>query len=154
MANGGVVSGQSGAQESPLLKQVSAVAHDLASIAHKSNMDARQVAYLLRAASGMYMPPERAFEYAKQILTGDANGLIQRFMMYKPSIRTFARLNDMMGGKVSFMGTKHMGPNMKRMKGEKSIAQTKSSVENALDSDVVKSKPVMAKALKKLNQGL
>jgi hypothetical protein len=143
MAKGGEVS---------LASQVEDVAHDLASIAHKNKLDQRQLAYLLKAASGMYLPPDRAMEYANQILTADVNGLLQRFQTYQPSMRTFARLNEMMGGKVNFMGKGHMGDQMRRMKGEEGLQRTQENIQSALESDVVKSKPIMAKALKALNK--
>ena len=100
----------------------------------------------------MYMPPERAMQYAQQIMTGDVPGIIQRFRTYVPSIRTFARLNEMMGGKHKFMGSEQMGKHMQRMKGLDSLQRTKEHVESAMGSDVVKSRPVMAKALKKISK--
>jgi hypothetical protein len=129
-------------------EQVTAVASDLASIARKDNLDQRHVAYLLKVASGMYMPPERAMEFAGQIMLGDAEALISRFKTYRPSIRTFARLNQMMGGKHKFMRGNHMGANMMRMKGEEALMKTKENLEGAMDSEIVRSRPAMKKALK------
>ena len=100
----------------------------------------------------MYMPPERAMQFAGQIMTGDVPGLIQRFRTYGPSIRTFARLNEMMGGKHKFMGSGHMGKQMQRMKGVDGLDRMKQHVEGIMDSDVVKARPVMAKALKKISK--
>jgi len=145
-AQGGSVTPESAAQ------QVANVAHDIAHIAHKDKLDQRHLAYLLKVASGMYLPADRAMQYAQQILTGDINGLLQRFRTYVPSIRTFARLNEMMGGKHKFMGTGHMGKQMKRMKGLDSLQRTKEATEGVMDSDVVKSRPVMAKALKNISK--
>ena len=145
-AQGGPVTPASATQ------QVANVAHDLASIAHKDRLDQRHLAYLLKVASGMYMPPERAMQFAGQILTGDVPGLIQRFRTYVPSIRTFARLNEMMGGKHDFMGSGHMGKEMQRMKGVDGLNRMKEHVEGVMDSDVVKSRPSMAKALKKISK--
>jgi hypothetical protein len=128
-------------------EQVTAVASDLANIARKDNLDQRHVAYLLKVASGMYMPPERAMEFAGQIMLGDAEALISRFKTYRPSIRTFARLNQMMGGKHKFMRGNHMGANMMRMKGEEALMKTKENLEGAMDSEIVRSRPAMKKAL-------
>jgi hypothetical protein len=128
-------------------EQVTAVASDLANIARKDHLDQRHLAYLLKVASGMYMPPERAMEFAGQIMLGDAEALISRFKTYRPSIRTFARLNQMMGGKHKFMQGNHMGANMMRMKGEEALMKTKENLEGAMDSEIVRSRPAMKKAL-------
>jgi hypothetical protein len=61
-------------------------------------------------------------------------------------------LNEMMGGKVNFMGKGHMGDQMRRMKGEEGLQRTQENIQAALESDVIKSKPIMAKALKALNK--
>ena len=134
------------------LKQLTNVVHDLASIAHRDKLDQRHLAYLLKVASGSFMPPERAMQFAGQIMTGDIAGLLERFRTYVPSMRTFARLNEMMGGKHSFMGSGHMGKRMQRMKGVDGLNRMKESAEGAMDSDVIKSRPSMAKALKKLRK--
>ena len=141
---------QGGAVDLP--EQVSLVAHDIARIAHKDRLDQRHLAYLLKVASGMYMPPERAMQFAGQIMTGDVPGLIQRFRTYVPSMRTFARLNEMMGGKHKFMGSGHMGKEMQRMKGVDALQRTKDAIDYAMDSDVVRDRPAMLKALKKLSK--
>ena len=133
-------------------EQVSLVAHDIARIAHKDRLDQRHLAYLLKVASGTLMPPERAMEFAGQIMTGDTNGLMQRFQTYIPSARTFARLNEMLGGKHDFMGSGHMGKNMQRMKGVDALQRTKDALEAAMDSDVVRDRPAMSKALKRLSK--
>ena len=151
-ANGGTVVQPDISQK--MLEKIAAVAHDLAAISHKNKMDQRQLAYLLKAASGMYMPADRAMQFAGQIMAGDANGLLQRFKTYRPSVRTFARLNEMMGGKVKFMGSGHIGRQMQRMKGQRNLQQVDASITDALDSDIVKSKPIMMKALKKLKKGI
>jgi hypothetical protein len=132
--------------------QIRNVTHDIARIAHKDKLDQRHLAYLLKVASGMYMPADRAMQYAQQIMIGDVDGLIQRFRAYRGSIVTFARLNQMMGGKHKFMGSDQMGKHMQRMKGLDSLNRTKDAVEGAMGSDVVKSRPVMAKALKKISK--
>jgi hypothetical protein len=142
-ANGGPIN---------LPEQVSNVAHDIARIAHKDRLDQRHLAYLLKVASGTFMPPERAMEFAGQIMTGDTASLMQRFQTYVPSARTFARLNEMLGGKHNFMGNGHMGKEMQRMKGVDALQQTKDALDAAMDSDVVRNHPAMAKALKKLSK--
>jgi hypothetical protein len=157
-AQGGAVTGyaKGGAAKAPAFntieEQVTAVASDLANIARKDNLDQRHLAYLLKVASGMYMPPERAMEFAGQIMLGDAEGLISRFKTYRPSIRTFARLNQMMGGKHKFMSGDHMGGAMMRMKGEEALMKTKEQAESMMDSDVVKSRPAMKKSLEAFNK--
>jgi hypothetical protein len=157
-AQGGAVTGyaKGGAAKAPAFRtideQVTAVASDLASIARKDHLDQRHLAYLLKVASGMYMPPERAMEFAGQIMLGDAEGMISRFKTYRPSIRTFARLNQMMGGKHQFMSGDHMGGAMMRMKGEEALMKTKENAESVMDSDVVKSRPAMKKALEAFNK--
>ena len=153
-AQGGSVRGyaQGGPVTSSLPEQIRNVAHDLASIAHKDKLDQRHLAYLLKVASGMYLPADRAMQYAQQIMTGDINGLLQRFQTYRGSIVTFARLNQMMGGKHKFMGSDQMGKHMQRMKGLDSLQRTKEATEGVMDSDVVKSRPVMAKALKNISK--
>ena len=143
---------QGGAVDLP--DQVSAVAHNLAEIAHRDRLDQRHLAYLLKVASGTLMPPERAMEYAAQIMTGDTNGLMQRFQTYVPSARTFARLNEMLGGKHKFMSKGNMGKEMQRMKGVDALQRTKDAIDYAMDSDVVRDRPAMLKALKKLSKGL
>lgn len=102
----------------------------------------------------MNLPPERAMEFAGQIMVGDAAGLMQRFQTYVPSARTFARLNEMMGGKHDFMGKGHMGKEMQRMKGVDALQRTKDALDAAMDSDVVRDRPAMAKALKRLSKGI
>jgi hypothetical protein len=134
------------------LEQLTNVVHDLASIAHRDKLDQRHLAYLLKVASGSFMPPERAMQFAGQIMTGDIAGLLQRFRTYVPSMRTFARLNEMMGGKHKFMGSGHMGKNMQRMKGVDGLNRMKESAEGAMESDVVRDRPAMAKALKNLSK--
>jgi hypothetical protein len=133
-------------------EQVTAVAHDLASIAHRDHLDQRHLAYLLKVASGMYMPADRAMQYARQIMMGDVDGLMQRFQTYGSSMRTLARLNQMMGGKHDFMGKNHMGKRMQRGKGVDALQRTKEHVESAMESDIVQSRPVMHKALKRLSK--
>jgi hypothetical protein len=147
-ANGGSVNSSS----SGLRNQVSAIAHDIARIAHKDQLDQRHLAYLLNVASGMYMPQERAMHYAQQIMTGDVNGLLQRFQTYKASMRTLARLNEMMGGKHELLGKNHMGKQMQRGKGIDSLQRMRDAVDSVINSDVVKSRPVMAKALGKIRK--
>lgn len=137
-----------------LPEQVATVAHDIARIAHKDRLDQRHLAYLLKAASGMNLPPERAMEFAGQIMVGDTVGLMQRFQTYVPSARTFARLNEMMGGKHDFMGKGHMGKEMQRMKGVDALQRTKDALDAAMDSDVVRDRPAMTKALKRLSKGI
>jgi hypothetical protein len=139
-------------QKSPksMPEQVSEVAQDLASIAIKERIDIPHLAYLLMVSSGMYMPHDRAVDYAQQIMNNDVNGLMQRFQKYKLSAQTFARLNEMMGGKHDFLGSGHLGPRMKKTKGEKSLQWTKKAAQSVLDSEVVKSRPVMDKALRKI----
>ena len=135
-----------------LPEQVANVAHDMARIAHKDKLDQRHLAYLLRAASGSLMPPDRAMEFAGQIMTGDSAGLMQRFQTYVPSARTFARLNEMLGGKHEFMGKGHLGKEMQRMKGVDALQRTKDALDAAMDSDVVRDRPAMRKALKRLSK--
>jgi hypothetical protein len=135
-----------------LPEQVSNVAHDIARIAHKDRLDQRHLAYLLKIASGTLMPPDRAMEFAGQIMTGDTTGLMQRFQTYVPSARTFARLNEMLGGKHDFMGKGHMGKEMQRMKGVDALQRTKDAIDVAMDSDIVKDRPAMRKALKRLSK--
>jgi hypothetical protein len=154
-AQGGSVRGYAeGGEVAPgsFPEQVRNVAHDIARIAHKDKLDQRHLAYLLKVASGMYLPADRAMEYARQIMTGDINGLLQRFQTYRGSAVTFARLNQMMGGKHDIMNGDQMGSHMQRMKGLDSLQRTKEHVEGVMDSDVVKSRPVMAKALKNLSK--
>ena len=85
-------------------------------------------------------------------MTGDSAGLMQRFQTYVPSARTFARLNEMLGGKHDFMGKGHMGKQMQRMKGVDALQRTKDALDAAMDSDVVRDHPAMSKALKKLSK--
>lgn len=152
-ADGGEVEAPAAAAKSAdLPEQVSNVAHDIARIAHKDRLDQRHLAYLLKAASGMYMPPERAMHYAQQIMTGDVDGLLERFQTYGSSIRTFARLNQMLGGKNDFMGKNHMGKRMQRGKGIDALQRTKEHVDSAMESEVVQSRPAMHKALKRLSK--
>ena len=153
-AEGGEVEAPKAVATANLPEQVALVAHDIARIAHKDRLDQRHLAYLLKAASGMNLPPERAMEFAQQIMTGDAAGLMQRFQTYVPSARTFARLNEMMGGKHDFMGKGHMGKEMQRMKGVDALQRTKDALDAAMDSDVVRDRPAMTKALKRLSKGI
>lgn len=132
--------------------QVANVASDIAAIARKDGMDLRHLAYLVRVASGMFIPPERAIEYAKQIMNNDVVGLMRRFQKYRASARTLARLNEMVGGKHKFLGTDNMGEIMMRTKGDDALQQTKQAVESALDSNVIKSRPAMAKALNNIKK--
>jgi len=133
-------------------EQVDEVASDIAAIAHNDGMDLRHLAYLIRVASGMFIPPERAIEYAKQIMNGDVVGLMRRFQKYKSSAHTFARLNEMMGGPHKFLGSDHMGPRMHRTKGKEAMQRTREAVGSALGSSVLKSRPVMAEALNKISK--
>jgi hypothetical protein len=59
----------------------------------------KQLAYLIRAASGMNVPVERAEEFAKQIIRRDTEGLAVRFKKYSNAKRTLMRLNAMLGGR-------------------------------------------------------
>ena len=145
-ADGGAVAPTS------LPDQIRNVTHDIARLAHKDHLDQRHLAYLLKVASGMYMPADRAMHYAQQIMTGDVDGLMQRFQTYGSSMRTFARLNQMLGGKHDFMGKNHMGKRMQRGKGVDALQRTKEHVESAIESDVVQSRPIMHKALKRLSK--
>jgi hypothetical protein len=45
-----------------------------------------------------------------------------------------------------------MGKEMQRMKGVDALQRTKDSLDAAMDSDVVRDRPAMAKALKKLSK--
>ena len=145
MADGGAVGGAH-----PLVDKVAEVASEIAGKAKEDNLDPRQLAYLIRVTSGMYIPPDRAMEFANQIMTGDVQGLMQRFMTYKNSIRTFARLDEMLGGKQDLMRKTQMGHRMQRRMGSEALERTADSIDSVFDSDVIKSKPSMAKALKKL----
>jgi hypothetical protein len=58
----------------------------------------------------------------------------------------------MLGGKHEFMGRTHMGEGMRRGKGVDALQRTKEAIDGAIESDVVKDRPVMRKALKKLSK--
>ena len=132
-------------------EQIAEVANDIATIAHNDGMDLRHLAYLVRVASVMSVPPERAIVYAKQIMDGDVVGLMRRFQKYRHSARTLGRLNQMLGGKRKFLGTGHMGRSM-RSRGDDALQQTRQAVEGVMGSNVVKSRPAMAKALNRINK--
>lgn len=104
-ASGGVVrryaeGGQVGAapQSFDLAPKVSDTAKDVAMLAKKGDIDQRKLAYLLKAASTGTMPPGPAFEFAREILTGNTQSLIQRFNTYPRSIRVLARVDLALGG--------------------------------------------------------
>lgn len=59
----------------------------------------KELARLIRLASGMSVPKERASEFARQIIDQDVNGLAQRFKKYGNAQRTLMRLNAILGGK-------------------------------------------------------
>jgi len=136
--------------EKSMPEQILQVTQDLAEIATKDRIDIPHLAYLLMVASGMYMPHNRAVDYANQIMNHDVNGLMQRFQQYKLSSQTLARLNEMMGGKHKLLDSGHLGPRMKKTKGKKALQRTKEAAQSVLDSQVVKSRPIMDKALRKI----
>jgi len=75
-----------------------AVANEVSSLAQKGGLDAKKVAFLIRMASTNTIPPDKADEFAAQVLSRDANGLLRRFERYPRAIRILARLDASLGG--------------------------------------------------------
>jgi hypothetical protein len=78
-----------------------AVANEVSSLAQKGGLDAKKVAFLIRMASTNTIPPDKADEFAAQVLSRDANGLLRRFERYPRAIRILARLDSALGGKAA-----------------------------------------------------
>ena len=79
-------------------RTTAAVANEVTMLAEKGNLDAKKVAFLIRMASTNTIPPDKAAEFAAQILSQDANGLLRRFERYPRAIRILARLDAALGG--------------------------------------------------------
>jgi hypothetical protein len=77
---------------------VSSAVREITNKADKAGLKVPQLAYMIRVASGMNMPPERAKEFAQQILMNDIYGLSERFKKYSNAQRTLMRVNAMIGG--------------------------------------------------------
>lgn len=77
---------------------VSSAVREISDKADKADLKVPQLAYMIRVASGMNMPPERAREFAQQILMHDIYGLTERFNKYSNAQRTLMRVNAMIGG--------------------------------------------------------
>ena len=72
---------------------------------HADGVPVRQLAYMVRVASGMNVPQERAVHFAQQILDHDEAGLNERFQKYGNAKRTLTRLNAMLTGKKHKFGS-------------------------------------------------
>jgi hypothetical protein len=75
-----------------------AVANEVTALAQKGGLDAKKIAFLIRMASTNTIPPDKADEFAAQILAQDANGLLRRFERYPRAIRILSRLDAALGG--------------------------------------------------------
>ena len=72
---------------------------------HADGVPVRQLAHLIRVASGMNVPQDRAVHFAQQILDHDEAGLNERFQKYGNAKRTLTRLNAMLTGKKHKFGS-------------------------------------------------
>ena len=98
-AKGGIadlVNKPKGAVDIP--QTTAAVANEVSSLAQKGGLDAKKVAFLIRMASTNTIPPDKADEFAAQVMSRDANGLLRRFERYPRAIRILARLDASLGG--------------------------------------------------------
>jgi hypothetical protein len=77
---------------------VSSAVREISDKADKAGLKVPQLAHMIRVASGMNMPPERAREFAQQILMHDLYGMTERFNQYSNARRTLMRVNAMIGG--------------------------------------------------------
>ena len=94
-ASGGSVSNGSGHSRGA---GTAAAVREISDKADNANLKVPQLAHMIRVASGMNMPPERAREFAQQILMHDLYGLTERFNKYSNARRTLMRVNAMIGG--------------------------------------------------------
>ena len=74
------------------------VLSEISLIAKKGNLDAGKIAFLLRMASTNTIPPEKAAEFAAEILARDTASILRRVERYSRALRMLARLDLALGG--------------------------------------------------------
>jgi hypothetical protein len=97
VADGKAEGGQVKFAKGGAVEDISKLVTETAVRAH--DVPPKQLAYLIRAASGMNVPADRADEFARQIIRRDTDGLAARFKKYSNAKRTLMRLNAMLGGR-------------------------------------------------------
>jgi hypothetical protein len=75
-----------------------AVANEVVALSQKGKLDAKKISFLIRMASTNTIPPDKADEFAAQILAQDTDGLLRRFERYPRAIRILSRLDASLGG--------------------------------------------------------
>jgi len=74
------------------------VLNEISIISKKGNLDAGKIAFLLRMASTNTIPPEKAAEFAAEILARDTSSILRRVERYSRALRMLARLDLALGG--------------------------------------------------------
>jgi hypothetical protein len=93
-AEGGAVNGAGMSPED----RVGETAADVANLIQEGEMDQRKLAYLIRMASTGTIAPDKAYEFAEEILAQNVPALMQRFARYPRAIRILARVDLALGG--------------------------------------------------------
>jgi hypothetical protein len=79
-------------------ERVGETAADVANLIQEGDMDQRKLAYLIRMASTGTIAPDKAYEFAEEILAQNVPALMQRFARYPRAIRILARVDLALGG--------------------------------------------------------
>ena len=79
-------------------QSVSITAKDIAQLAEDGDLDQRKIAYLIRMASTGTIEPDKAFEFAGEIMSVNVPALMMRFSRYPRAMRILARVDDALGG--------------------------------------------------------
>lgn len=74
------------------------VLNEISIFAREGNLDAEKIAFLLRMAATETIPPDKAAEFAAEIMAKDTAAIMRRVERYPRALRMLARLDLALGG--------------------------------------------------------
>jgi hypothetical protein len=74
------------------------VLNEISIFAREGNLDAEKIAFLLRMAATDTIPPDKAAEFAAEIMAKDTAAIMRRVERYPRALRMLARLDLALGG--------------------------------------------------------
>jgi hypothetical protein len=134
--------------------KVTSAAREVSDIAREENINRKQLATMIIAASGGYIPPVRANKYADQIMRKDIVGLINRFQVYPNSINVLNRLVYLLGGKEKIHNEAPFGARVKKSFGEEHQAMAKEIAKQAMKIPANQAHSKVQKALSTIHSAL
>ena len=79
-------------------KTTARVLNEIAIFSQEGNLDAGKIAFLLRMAATNTIPPDKAAEFAAEIMARDTAAILRRVERYPRALRMLARLDLALGG--------------------------------------------------------